>query len=263
MENRLKGKLVFITGASSGIGRATAIMYAKQGANLIVSSRRIEVLEELKALIEKEYKVNVYPLMMDVSKYEVVKQAIDSLPSELKKIDILVNNAGLALGKEKIHESEIWLFDTMIDTNVKGMLYVTRCIIPLMLNRGINGHIVNIGSTAAQAAYSGGGVYCASKAAVKTLSDGLRIDLIDTPIRVTNIQPGMVETNFSKVRFQGDEDKANHVYDGFEALRGEDVANTVIYATNLPDNVQIAELTVMPTCQASGTVIHRDTNLSK
>ena len=257
--NRLKGKLALITGASSGIGREIARAYAKMGANLIITSRREGKLTEIKEEIEKDYGVEVHILVQDVRDAANVKTGIDNLPESLKNIDILVNNAGLAIGMTKIHESEMDSFDAVVDTNVKGLLYVSRAVIPLMLERKIQDHIVNIGSTAGNAAYAGGGVYCASKSAVKTLTDGMRIDLIDTPIRVTNIQPGMVETNFSVVRL-GDKEKAANVYRGIEALTPEDVADTVIYATNLPVNVQIGELTLMPNHQATGTFVYKSDN---
>jgi len=255
--NRLKGKLALITGASSGIGKAIAVKYAEQGVNLIITSRREEKLAEIKQEIEGKYGVEVNILVQDVSDPENVRAGISKLPENLKKIDILVNNAGLALGMTKIHESEASSFDSVIDTNVKGLLYVSRVVIPLMLENNIAGHIVNIGSTAGNAAYAGGGVYCASKSAVKTLSDGIRIDLIDTPLRVTNIQPGMVETNFSVIRL-GDKEKAENVYKGIEPLTAGDVADTVIYATNLPQNVQISEITLMPNHQATGVNIFKE-----
>ena len=254
--NRLKGKLALITGASSGIGKAIATKYAEQGVNLIITSRREEVLLEIKGDLEDKYGVEVHPLVQDVSCADNVNKGIANLPENLKKIDILVNNAGLAIGLTKIHESDMSSFDKVMDTNVKGLLYVSRAVIPLMLKNNIDGYIVNIGSTAGHAAYAGGGVYCASKAAVKTLSDGMRIDLIDTNIRVTNIQPGLVETNFSVVRF-GDKNKADNAYKGIEPLTGDDVAETVVYATNLPLNMQIGELTLMPNKQATGTNVYK------
>jgi len=253
--NRLKGKLALITGASSGIGRAIAKKYAQEGVNLIITSRREGKLAEVRGELQRQYGIDVHILVQDVSSAENVKAGIDGLPEELKNIDILVNNAGLAVGLDKIHESDMESFDRVIDTNVKGLLYVSRAVVPLMVERN-KGHIVNIGSTAGHAAYAGGGVYCASKAAVKTLTDGMRIDLIDTQIRVTNIQPGMVETNFSVVRL-GDQEKADNAYKGIEPLTGEDVAETVVYATNLPENMQIGELTLMPNHQATGTQIWR------
>ncbi|WP_319370422.1 SDR family NAD(P)-dependent oxidoreductase [uncultured Ilyobacter sp.] len=255
--NRISKKMVFITGATSGIGRATAMAYAKLGANLILAGRNIEVLKEIKSKLHEWYDIKVHVLKFDVRDLEGIKDAVNNLPEEFKRIDILINNAGLALGMNKIHESSFDSFDTIMDTNVKGLLYVTRVVTPYMLEHSPEGHIVNIASTAAQAAYAGGGVYCASKAAVKTLSDGMRIDLVDTPVRVTTINPGMVETNFSITRFDGDKKRADKVYDGIEPLTAEDVADTIIYATNLPLNVQICELTLTPNHQADGRTSYR------
>ena len=186
-----------------------------------------------------------------------VEEAIDTLPEEWKKIDILLNNAGGALGLEKLHEGDPSDWDTMIDTNIKGLLYLTRKIVPLMLKYQLKGHVVNIGSIAGIAAYPNGAVYCATKAAVHCLSDGLRMDLVDKPIRVTNIQPGMTETNFSNVRFHGDEKKAAAVYAGIKPLTADDIADIVIYATSAPEHVQICEVTVTPTNQATGGVVYK------
>lgn len=255
--NRLSKKMVFITGATSGIGRATAMAYAKMEANLILAGRNMEVLKEIKSKLHEWYDVKVHVLKFDVRNKEEIKEAVNTLPEEFKRIDILINNAGLALGIDKIHESSYDSFDTIMDTNVKGLLYVTRSVVPYMLEHSPDGHIVNIASTAAQAAYAGGGVYCASKAAVKTLSDGLRIDLMDTSMRVTTINPGMVETNFSITRFSGDKKRADKVYEGIEPLTAEDVADTIIYATNLPLNVQICDLTLTPNHQADGRTSYR------
>jgi NADP-dependent 3-hydroxy acid dehydrogenase YdfG len=250
-------KIVMITGASSGIGRATALKYAEKSFDLILIARRMSQLEELKKEITEFCNVEVKLLKVDISEVEEVKAVIESLEGSWRKIDILVNSAGLALGMNKIHESDYESFDNVIDVNVKGLLYVARTVIPLMLEANLDGHIVNLGSTAGMAAYPGGGVYCASKAAVKTLSDSMRIDLIDTPIRVTNIQPGMVETPFSDVRFYGDHDKAKSVYSGIEPLTAEDVAEVITYATSLPKNVQICELMITPNKQATGTNIYK------
>lgn len=256
--NRLSKKLVFITGTTSGIGRATAMAYAKMGANLVITGRKENILKEIKAKLQEWYNIKVHVLKIDVRNPEEIKNAVNNLPEEFKKIDILVNNAGLALGMEKIHESSYESFDIIMDTNVKGLLYITRAVVPYMLEHGMNGHIVNMASTAAQAAYSGGGVYCASKAAVKTLSDGMRIDLIDTPIRVTTINPGMVETNFSITRFRGDTKKADEVYRGIEPLTPEDIAEAVVYVTNLPLNVQVCEMTLTSNHQADGRTVWRE-----
>ena len=250
-------KIVLITGASSGIGRATALRYAEKSYDLILVARRMDKLEKLKDEILKFQNIEIKLLKIDVSCAEEVKDTINSLEDRWKKIDILINSAGLALGMDKIHESDYSSFDNIIDVNVKGLLYISRAVIPLMLDAKVDGHIINLGSTAGRGAYSGGGVYCASKAAVKTLSDAMRIDLIDTPIRVTDIQPGMVETSFSNVRFRGDEKKANTVYEGIEPLTAEDVAEVIIYTTSLPKNLQICELMLTPNKQATGTNIYR------
>lgn len=254
-------KNVLITGASSGIGRATALRYAEKSYNLILVARRLEKLEELKDEILAFKNIEIKLLQLDISISEEVEKSINSLDNKWKKIDILVNSAGLALGMDKIHESQYSSFDNVIDVNIKGLLYMSKKIISLMLASKVNGHIVNLGSTAGRGAYSGGGVYCASKAAVKTLSDAMRIDLIDTPIRVTNIEPGMVETPFSNIRFGGDNIKAENVYKGIEALTPEDVAEVIVYATSLPQNVQVCELMLTPNKQATGRDIYKSTLL--
>jgi len=256
-------KIVLITGASSGIGRATALRYAEKSYDLILVARRMDKLKELKDEILGFKNIEIKLLQIDISCVEEVKNSINLLEDRWKRIDILVNSAGLALGMDKIHESDYTSFDHTIDVNVKGLLYVSRTVIPLMLAAKVDGHIINLGSTAGRGAYSGGGVYCASKAAVKTLSDAMRIDLIDTPIRVTDIQPGMVETSFSSVRFRGDDKKADKVYEGIEPLTAEDVAEVIIYTTSLPKNVQICELMLTPNKQATGTNIYRSTKLHK
>jgi len=252
-------KIVLITGASSGIGRATALRYAEKSYDLILVARRMDKLEELKDEILGFKNIEIKLLQMDISNSEEVKNSINSLEDRWKQIDILINSAGLALGMDKIHESEYSSFDNVIDVNIKGLLYMSKTVIPLMLAAKLNGHVVNLGSTATagRGAYPGGGIYCASKAAVKTLSDAMRIDLIDTPIRVTNIEPGMVETPFSNVRFRGDDKKAENVYKGIEALTSEDVAEVIVYTTSLPQNVQVCELMLTPNKQATGTHIHR------
>lgn len=250
-------KIVLITGASSGIGRAAALRYAEKSHDLILVARRMDVLEKLKDEILKIKNVEVKLLQMDISNVEEVKNGINSLEDRWKQISILVNSAGLALGMDKIHESEYSTFDNVIDVNIKGLLYMSKTVIPLMLAAKLNGHVVNLGSTAGRGAYPGGGVYCASKAAVKTLSDAMRIDLIDTPIRVTNIEPGMVETPFSNVRFKGDNEKAENVYKGIEALTSDDVAEVIVYTTSLPQNVQVCELMLTPNKQATGTHIYK------
>lgn len=254
-ENQMD-KIVLITGASSGIGRGCAGKFASEGARIILNSRSADKLESLAKELEDKYDAKCYVLPFDVRDRKAAAEALASLPDEWKAIDILINNAGLALGTDKEHEGCMEEWDVMIDTNIKALLSMTRIVVPGMLERG-RGHIINIGSIAGDAAYPGGSVYCATKAAVKALSDGLRIDLVDTPLRVTNIKPGLVETNFSVVRFRGDKDKADGVYDGIHALSGEDIAEVVYFAASAPAHMQIAEVLVMPTNQATGTIVSR------
>ena len=251
----MKGKLIFITGTTSGIGEACARKFAEMGSNLILNGRNTEKLEALKEELTARG-VEVLTLPFDVRNREEMRRAVDSLEGKWQQIDVLVNNAGLVLGMDKEHEGSLDEWDIVIDTNIKALLAMTRMIVPGMVERQ-RGHIINIGSIAGDAAYAGGSVYCATKAAVKALSDGLRIDLVDTPLRVTNVKPGMVETNFSVVRFRGDKDKADAVYNGIRPLTGEDIADVVYYAASAPEHVQIAEVLVMPTYQATGTVCHR------
>jgi NADP-dependent 3-hydroxy acid dehydrogenase YdfG len=256
VEEMIKNKIVFISGASSGLGEAMAKSFAKEGAVLLLCARSIEKLESLKNELEKDYEAKVYTYKLDIRDRKAVDEVFHRIPEELKNIDILVNNAGLALGLEKLQEGSLDDFDTMIDTNIKGLLYLTRKIVPIMVENQ-RGQVINIGSVAGVQAYPNGAVYCASKAAVKFISDGLRMDVVHTPIRVTNIQPGMVETNFSLVRFHGDDDKASKVYDGIQALTAEDIADVVLYTASVPAHVQICEVTVTPTNQASGTVVFK------
>lgn len=251
----MKGKLIFITGATSGIGEACARKFAEMGSNLILNGRNTEKLEALKEELTARG-VEVLTLPFDVRNREEMRRAVDSLEGKWQQIDVLVNNAGLVLGMDKEHEGSLDEWDIVIDTNIKALLAMTRMIVPGMVERQ-RGHIINIGSIAGDAAYAGGSVYCATKAAVKALSDGLRIDLVDTPLRVTNVKPGMVETNFSVIRFRGDKNKADAVYNGIRPLTGEDIADVVYYAASAPEHVQIAEVLVMPTYQATGTVCHR------
>jgi len=249
-------KTVLITGATSGIGAACARKFASAGYRLIITARRAEQLAVMAGELEKEYGVQVLTCCFDVRDREAVKRAVDSLPAAWQDIDVLINNAGLALGLEPEYAGEFTDWETMIDTNVKGLLYMTRLIVPGMVER-LKGHVINIGSVAGDAAYAGGAVYCATKAAVKVLSDGLRIDLAHTPVRVTNLKPGLVETNFSKVRFHGDNDRAANVYKGIQPLTGEDIADVALYAAQAPAHVQIAEVLILATHQASGSVIYR------
>ena len=251
----MKGKTILITGATSGIGEGCARKFAAMGSNLILNGRNTEKLEKLKLELTTQG-VEVLPLPFDVRDRQAMRQAVNSLKGKWQDIDVLINNAGLVIGMDKEYEGSLDEWDIVIDTNIKGLLAMTRMIVPGMIKRGC-GHIINIGSIAGDAAYAGGSVYCATKAAVKALSDGLRIDLVDTPLRVTNIKPGMVETNFSVVRFRGDAAKADAVYEGIRPLTGDDIADVVYYAASAPAHIQIAEVLVMPTYQATGTVCHR------
>lgn len=250
-------KTVLITGATSGIGAACARKFAGAGYRLIITARRSEQLAVMAGELEKEFSTAVLPLCFDVRDRDAVKQALDSLPAAWRDIDVLVNNAGLALGLEPEYAGDFTDWETMIDTNIKGLLYMTRLIVPGMIARQ-QGHIINIGSVAGDAAYAGGAVYCATKAAVKILSDGLRIDLAQTPVRVTNLKPGLVETNFSQVRFHGDAERAAKVYQGIQPLSGDDIADVALYAAQAPAHVQIAEVLILATHQASGSVIYRN-----
>lgn len=249
-------KTVLITGASSGIGEGCARKFASQGARLILNARNEAKLEALALELKEKYNTECYIMPFDVCNRKAATEAIASLPSDWKSIDILINNAGLAVGVDKEHEGNLEEWDVVIDTNIKALLSMTRLVVPGMVERGC-GHIINIGSIAGDAAYPGGSVYCATKAAVKALSDGLRIDLVDTPLRVTNIKPGLVETNFSVVRFRGDQQKADNVYKGIKALSGEDIAEVAYFAASAPEHMQVAEILVMPTNQATGTIVSK------
>lgn len=248
-------RIALITGASSGIGEACARKFAEGGYDLILTARRAEKLAELKAELEAEG-TKVKTLTFDVRDAEAAEKAVDSLEPEWRKIEVLINNAGLALGLDKEYEGDPDDWNTMIDTNIKGLLTMTRLIVPGMVERN-EGHVINIGSVAGDAAYAKGNVYCATKAAVKTITDGLRIDLAETAVRVTNLKPGLVETNFSNVRFHGDNQRADNVYKGITPLTGADIADVAFYAASAPKHVQIAEVLILATHQASGSVIYR------
>ena len=248
-------KIVLITGATSGIGEACARQFAKNGDNLILTGRNEARLAAIAAEV-KSLGAEVLTLAFDVRDREAAKAAIEGLPAEWQEIDVLVNNAGLALGLEPEYEGDSTDWDGMIDTNVKGLLTMTRLIVPGMVARD-RGHVINMGSVAGDAAYAGGNVYCATKAAVKALSDGLRIDVANTAVRVTNLKPGLVQTNFSNIRFHGDEERAAGVYKGIKPLTGDDIADVAVYAANAPEHVQIAEVLILATHQASGSVIVR------
>lgn len=251
-------KIALITGATSGIGEACARKFAEGGYNLILTARRAEKLAEIKTQLEAKG-TKVRTLVFDVRDSEAAKQAIGSLETEWQTIDVLINNAGLALGLEKEYEGDPEDWNTMIDTNIKGLLTMTRLIVPAMIERN-EGHVINIGSVAGDAAYAGGNVYCATKAAVKTITDGLRIDVAESAVRVTNVKPGLVETNFSNVRFHGDNARAENVYKGIVPLTGANIADVAFYAASAPKHVQIAEVLVLATHQGSGSVIHREKN---
>jgi len=257
--NRLKGKIAFITGASSGIGKACAFSLAEQGVNLIISARRVNVIEKISEEIKEKFSVKVYSIKLNVKDRKDVEWAVNSLPEEWKNIDILVNNAGLAKGMNKFYEDDINNWEEMIDTNIKGLLYVSKAIITGMVERE-SGHIINIGSTAGHEVYPKGHVYSATKHAVNAITKSLRIDLIDKNIRVSTVDPGAVETNFSNVRFFGDKEKAKNMYKGIIPLVAEDVAEAVVFCANRPEHANIAEIIMMPSQQASALVFHRDEN---
>ena len=247
-------KTIFITGATSGIGKATAEVFVKQGHRLIICGRRKEVLDNLQ--IQLSNFTDVYSLVFDVRNQQEVQNAINSLPEEWKNIDVLVNNAGNAHGLEPISDANISDWDAMMDGNVKGLLYVSQPIIKLMKANN-SGHIVNISSVAARQTYANGTVYCASKKAVDVISEGMRLELTEFGIKVTNVQPGAVETDFSKVRFKGDEERAATVYAGYEPLIAEDIADAISYCVNAPDRVSIAEICIYPKAQAEPRTIFR------
>lgn len=251
-------KIVLITGATSGIGEACARKFAQGGYDVIITGRRAQLLANLKKELEAEG-VRVLALAFDVRNRNAATAAINSLPLEWQQIDVLINNAGLALGLEPEYEGSFEDWETMIDTNIKGLLTMTRLVVPRMVKRD-SGHVINIGSVAGDAAYAGGNVYCGTKAAVKVITDGLRIDLAHTSVRVTNVKPGLVETHFSNVRFHGNDARAEKVYEGVKPLTGADIAEVVFYAASAPAHVQIAEVLVLATHQANGSVLHRDTS---
>ncbi len=249
-------KLALVTGATSGIGRATAIMLAENNYNLILTGRRNEQLDALKREIEVKYKRDVLTLNFDIRSKEAVDKAIEGLSERWRKIDILVNNAGLAVGLNHIQEGDVDDWERMIDTNIKGLLYITRSVAPIMIARG-KGHIVNIGSIAGTQVYENGNVYCASKHAVHALSQGMREDMLKHNIKVTEIRPGMVETEFSLVRFKGDVEKAQNPYVGLVPLFGEDIADAILYAISRPDHVCINDMEITPVAQANAFYVFR------
>ena len=252
----MERKIALVTGATSGIGEACARRFAEGGYDLILTGRNEE---KLNAVVRqaRQLGADVLPLRFDVRDRKAAQTAVASLMGKWAVVDVLINNAGLALGLDKEYEGDMDDWEAMIDTNIKGLLTMTRLIVPGMVERN-KGHVINIGSVAGDAAYAGGNVYCATKSAVKAITDGLRIDVAHTAVRVTNVKPGLVETNFSVVRFHGDHDRADNVYKGIRPLTGDDIADVAFYAANAPAHVQIAEVLVLATHQANGTVIDRN-----
>jgi 3-hydroxy acid dehydrogenase / malonic semialdehyde reductase len=248
--------IAFITGSTAGIGKATAELFAKNGYNIIITGRRDERLNEFSSHLKTNYKIDVLSLNFDVRNLSEVEKAISSIPSQWKKINVLVNNAGLAVGLSSIQEGVIDDWERMIDTNIKGLLYITRTLAPLMIENGF-GHIVNIGSIAGKEVYANGNVYCATKHAVDALNKGMRIDLLPHNIKVTAVNPGMVDTEFSIVRFKGDNEKAKNVYKGMQPLKAEDIAETVYWVATRPAHVNINDIIIMPAVQANATTTIR------
>ena len=252
----LQGKIVFITGASSGIGKAAAMAFAQEGAKLLLCARRLEKLKELEPQLKAAGAAAVHVFELDVQDRGAVEKAIAGLPAEWQAIDVLVNNAGLSRGLTKLQEDDPQNWEEMIDTNVKGLLYVTRAVVPGMVERG-RGHVINMGSTAGYITYANGAVYCGTKAAEKAISEGLKIDLMGTPVRVTSIDPGMVETEFSEVRFRGDKGRAAKVYENITPLKAEDVADAIVWAASRPAHINIHNILMTSIDQANSTVLHR------
>lgn len=250
-------KIALITGASSGIGKACAQQLAAKGANLVLCARRMERLQALKETLEEQYSISIHCVELDVRDAEAVKKALDQLPKAFKEIDVLLNNAGLASGLDKLQEGSIERWNQMIDTNVKGLLHMTRFVVEGMVERN-QGHVVNIGSLAGHGVYPNGGVYCATKFAVKALSEALKMDVHGTNIRVSSVDPGLVETEFSTVRFQGDEEKAKAVYQGYQPLTPDDVADAVLYCVTRPAHVDVREVVLTCTAQTSATMVHKN-----
>jgi len=253
---RLSNKIVFITGATSGIGKACAEAFAGEGANLILTARRVSVLSKLANSLSKKYKVRTYTAKLDVRDNEEVKKVVASLPKEWKRIDILINNAGLAKGFSDIDEGNIEDWDVMMDTNVKGLLYVSRAILPSMVKRK-KGHIINIGSIAGHFVYPKGNVYNASKFAVNAITRAMRFDLYQKDIKISTVDPGMVKTDFSLVRFKGNKERADKIYEGMEPLTAEDIADAVLYCATRPQHVNIDEIMMTPVAQASAIHVKR------
>ncbi|MEI1377829.1 SDR family oxidoreductase [Nostoc sp. UHCC 0926] len=254
----LQNQIILITGASSGIGTACAKIFAGAGAKLILAARRLERLQQLADTLSKDFSTEIHLLQVDVRDRNAVESAISTLPSAWSDIDILINNAGLSRGLDKLHEGSFQDWEDMIDTNVKGLLYLSRYVVPGMVSRD-RGHVVNLGSIAGHQTYPGGNVYCATKAAVRAISEGLKQDLLGTRVRVTSVDPGMVETEFSEVRFHGDTERANKVYQGVTPLTADDVADVIFFCVTRSPHVNINEVVLMPVDQASATLVNRRT----
>ena len=256
MKTDLKGSIVFVTGASAGIGEACSLAFAREGARLLLAARRLERLEAMRGRLMEAGAAEVHTLGLDVRDRAAVERAVENLPPEWRGIDVLVNNAGLSRGLDKLYEGSVQDWEEMIDTNVKGLLYVTRAVVPGMVARG-RGHVVSLGSTAGEMTYPGGAVYCGTKAAERAINDGLREDVLGTRVRVTSIDPGMVETDFSRVRFHGDEARAAKVYHGLTPLTAEDVADAIVWAVTRPAHVNVARVLLTPVDQANSLLFHR------
>ncbi len=254
---KLEGKTAFITGASSGIGEATARVFAENGCKLILLARRKERLEMLSKELMEKFGTQTFLIVENIQNFEALEKWISKIPEEFLDIDILVNNAGLARGFDKIYNGNVADWNEMIDTNIKGVLYVTKLISPIFLEKN-SGHIVNIASLAGRQVYPNGNVYCATKFAVKALSESMIIDFNGTNIRVTNVDPGLVETEFSEVRFHGDSERARQVYRGYMPLTGRDIANIILFVVTLPQHIMVQDILVTPTAQATATIVHKE-----
>ncbi|HWO56561.1 MAG TPA: SDR family NAD(P)-dependent oxidoreductase [bacterium] len=256
-EKRFANQLALVTGASSGIGAATARAFAAEGARLIIAARRVDRLEQMAAEMRSAHGTEVFVLELDLLKQREAMARLEALPPDWKTVDILVNNAGLSRGLDKLHEGRYDDWEEMIEVNVKGLLAVSRTVIPWMVARG-KGHVINIGSIAGREVYPGGNVYCASKFAVRAINRGMAIDLVGTPIRVTTIDPALTETEFSLVRYRGDAKRAAAPYQGLRALSGEDIADAILWAASRPAHVNVSEMVIYPTAQRSATIVHRN-----
>ncbi|WP_431193265.1 SDR family oxidoreductase [Trichocoleus desertorum] len=252
----IKDQVVLITGASSGIGAACARAFAEARTKLVLAARRRDRLEQLADELNQEFASEIHLLQLDVRDRSQVEAALQSLPDSWGNIDILVNNAGLSRGLDKLYEGNVQDWEEMIDTNIKGLLYVTRSVVPGMVARG-RGHVINIGSIAGHQTYPNGNVYCGTKAAVRAISEGLKQDLLGTPVRVSSVDPGLVETEFSQVRFHGDTERAEKVYQGLIPLTAEDVADVVLFCATRPAHVNLSEVLLLPTDQSGPTLVHR------